>query len=371
VISGRTEVSGRLLDNNFDALRLFFASMVVVHHMGILSQLSSLEWLTHVSASFAVQAFFVVSGFLVTMSFERSSSYASYASKRIRRIAPAYIAVVTGAALALVAMSTLPAREYFTDREFWRYVLFNLGLANFAAPSLPGVFQSNPVTAINGSLWTIKIEVLFYCMVPICVLAVRRFGYSKVLISVFIASIIWKAGFNAAAELTNRNLYAELAKQLPGQMSFFVGGAWAYYRTRQGFGISAFYAALGVATYVFDLGRFNDAVEPVAITAIVYWLAICAPRLPPLGKYGDFSYGTYLYHFPLVQVTIALGLFAWSPLVGVVTVVVAVASCAMLSWRFIENPLLHKSHSHSALQTLQSIGGEAAGHCTSSGSAPK
>jgi len=186
---------------------------------------------------------------------------------------------------------------------------------------------------------------------------VRRFGYRKVLISAFIASVMWKVGFNVAAELTNRKLYSELAKQLPGQMSFFVGGAWAYYRTRMGFGIPAIFAALGVAAYAFNLGRYNDAIEPVAITAIIYWLAICAPRLPPLGKYGDFSYGTYLYHFPLVQVAIALGLFAWSPLVGVITVVVAVASCAMLSWRFIESPLLHKAHSHSAFQAAQPIGG--------------
>ena len=140
-----------LRENNFDALRLIFASMVVVFHVGLLSQAPSLALATQVSATFAVQAFFVVSGFLVTMSFENSSSLITYAKKRLRRILPAYVFVVVAAALALCAMSTLAPSDYFRHREFWRYLGFNLVLSNFSAPSLPGVFQSNVETAVNGS----------------------------------------------------------------------------------------------------------------------------------------------------------------------------------------------------------------------------
>src|SRR5260370_895587 len=104
----------RLRDNNFDALRLIFASMVVVYHLGRLSQAVGLGWTSRVSATFAVQAFFVVSGFLVTMSFENSSSIRSYTLKRLRRIAPAYVLVVVLAALSLSLISDLPAHEYFT-----------------------------------------------------------------------------------------------------------------------------------------------------------------------------------------------------------------------------------------------------------------
>src|SRR5882757_3200354 len=95
--------AARLRDNNFDALRLIFASMVVVFHVGVLANVASLGRLPqYVSATFAVQAFFVVSGFLVTMSYENTRSLRSYALKRLRRIAPAYIVVVVGAALLLV-----------------------------------------------------------------------------------------------------------------------------------------------------------------------------------------------------------------------------------------------------------------------------
>src|SRR5581483_10427826 len=162
--------AARLRDNNFDALRLIFASLVVFFHIAVLSAVSSLDWMPrYMSATFAVQAFFVVSGFLVTMSCENSSSLGSYAIKRFRRIAPAYVTVVVGAAILLSFMSALPARQYFSHPDWWRYVGYNLLLSNFNAPDLPGVFQSNPQAAVNGSLWTIKVEVGFYLVVPIMV----------------------------------------------------------------------------------------------------------------------------------------------------------------------------------------------------------
>jgi peptidoglycan/LPS O-acetylase OafA/YrhL len=320
--------------------------MVVVHHMGILSRAPSLSWTTHISAPFAVQAFFVVSGFLVTMSLETSSSILSYGLKRLRRIAPAYVVVVVGAALALSLVSTYPAGEYFLSHGFWRYVLFNLGLSNFAAPELPGVFQSNAVTAVNGSLWTIKIEVAFYCLVPFIVWAVRRFGYRRVLLLLFIASAMWKLGFDLMADARGSKLYADLGKQLPGQLCFFCGGAWAYYRTREGRGVPAIAALVGVLIYAFDYGTLNDVLEPLAVTAIVYWAAVAAPRLPAVGKHGDFSYGTYLYHFPLIQTAVMLGLFRFSPLMAMAIVILAVAICSTLSWFAVESPMLRRRAPH-------------------------
>jgi peptidoglycan/LPS O-acetylase OafA/YrhL len=347
VLDGRDSgISRRLQVNNFDALRLVFASMVVMYHIGVLPRAASLAWSLRISASFAVQAFFVVSGFLVTMSFENSSSMKSYATKRLRRIAPAYVAVIIAAALGLSTISTLPLSEYFADREFWRYIAFNLVLANFSAPNLPGVFQSNYMSAVNGSLWTIKIEVAFYCLVPFIVWATRRAGTFNVLGTIFIASIIWRLGFSAAAAGTGLEIYSKLAKQLPGQMCFFAGGAWAYYRTLRGRTISGLIAAAAVVVYALSKGWLYDFTAPLAVTAVVYWAAIAGPRLPAAAKYGDFSYGVYLYHFPLIQAFVALGLFQWSPLAGWMMSVIVVVFCAVISWRFVERPMLHRSAVH-------------------------
>ncbi len=341
--SGASNAADRLQDNNFDALRLTFASMVVLFHMGYLSQVSSLAWMTHISATFAVQAFFVVSGFLVTMSFENSSSVRSCASKRFRRIVPAYVTVVFAAALALSELSVLPLHEYFTNREFWRYLGYNLVLSNFSAPSLPGVFESNFVTAVNGSLWTIKIEVAFYCFVPILVMASRRFTPHKVLLTVFTLAILWKLAFNFAAAATGLEIYTKLAKQLPGQLSFFAGGAWAFYRTRGGGTAPLWAAAVAAAAYATSGdGWLSDCVAPLAVTAIVYWAAVAGPRLPRVARYGDFSYGVYLFHFPLIQALIALGVYRWSASTGALILAVALASCAALSWHWVEQPMLHR-----------------------------
>ena len=338
----------RLRDNNFDGLRLVFASMVVLFHIGLLSDAGSLVWLQeHISATFAVQAFFVVSGFLVTMSYENSKSLAQYALKRARRIAPAYVVVVVGAALALSLISTLPLRAYFSSAGFWRYLGYNLILSNFTAPDLPGVFGSNLETEVNGSLWTIKIEVGFYIAVPILVWAVRRVGYRRVLPAVFALSLLWRFGFEWPSVNHHGDLFDRLAKQLPGQLSFFVGGAWAYYRLLEGRLPRAWPAIVGVIAYALTYEEGNSSptnwfVAPFAATAIVTWAAIAGPRLPPLGKYGDFSYGVYLYHFPIVQALIAAGLFARSPYLAAAVVVMSVALCSYLSWRLIEEPALKR-----------------------------
>ncbi len=342
--------AARLRGNNFDALRLVFASMVVVFHAGILSQAASLSWLhRYVSSTFAVQAFFVVSGFLVTMSFENSSSWRSYAGKRLRRIAPAYVAVVVGAALLLSLVSTLPASDYFSHRDFWRYLGFNLVLSNFSAPSLPGVFAGNTEAAVNGSLWTIKVEVAFYTFVPFMVWAIRRFGAARILGTVFCVSLAWKVGFGMLALAPGGEIYAKFAKQLPGQLAFFAGGAWAYYRTRSGHLPRGSWALIGLLTYAVSDGLLYDLLAPAAVTAVVYWAAVAGPRLPASGKYGDFSYGVYLYHFPMVQTFIALGFFGTAPHLSAFVVFMLACLMGVASWFLIEKPSLKNKPAISVL----------------------
>ena len=162
--------------NNFDLLRLVFASSVVFWHAYSLSRQRELEPLALLfSADLAVKAFFVVSGYLVVMSCERSSSVGDYAARRARRIYPAYAAVVLGCAIGAAFLSTLPLAEYF-DARVLRYLAANLVFLNFLAPTLPGVFEGQPYTEVNGALWTLKIEVMFYVFVPVLVLLVRRMG---------------------------------------------------------------------------------------------------------------------------------------------------------------------------------------------------
>ena len=326
--------------NNFDLLRLVFATMVVFVHIGTLTQQREFAWMMHFSGAFAVQAFFIVSGYLVTMSCEKTPSLLEFAKKRLLRIAPAYIFVIVGAAICLSMISSLGFYEYFSSNGFWRYIGMNLILANFSAPSLPGVFVGQYESAVNVSLWTIKIEVLFYVATPLIVHAVRWAGYRRTLGAIFLFSAAWLVGFSLLGDYTANDFYHKLAKQLPGQMGFFAAGAWLYYAARDGIFPPWWLAAAGAAFYAFADGWIFYIGAPVAVAALVGWAALVAPHLGNIGKKGDFSYGIYLVHVPIVQTMIALGYFSGMPYAAMMATFGLVFIAGVLSWNFIEKPFV-------------------------------
>jgi hypothetical protein len=82
--------------NNFDFLRFLLALTVFLVHISFLSQSYALKFFElFLSAQVAVECFFVISGFLIFMSFENSSNIENYLIKRLRRIYPAYIAIIS------------------------------------------------------------------------------------------------------------------------------------------------------------------------------------------------------------------------------------------------------------------------------------
>lgn len=345
-------ITERLSTNNFDALRLLLAATVVVYHTGILSQQPSLSFLSvWMSGDLGVQGFYVVSGFLVTMSYDRSSTLWSYAAKRARRIAPAYLAVVLGAAVLLVSLSTLQWSEYFRHRMWTSYVFWNLLLANFASPDLPGVFLGNYKQAVNGSLWTIKIEVGFYCMVPLMAWLGHRLGRWRIWWVMLALSLAWRIGFELAGDITGTGFWSKLAIQMPGQLSFFILGAMAYERTRLGLlAPSLPMAVLGAIAYRFSDGLLHELIAPFAAAGMIYWAAITCPKLFDISRHGDISYGIYLYHWPILQVFIALGWFSAAPVVAAIACFATVLVVAATSWIVIERPLLSHRSSHAVVR---------------------
>lgn len=356
-VAPQLAIADRLTINNFDLLRLVFASMVMFFHIGILSQQPSLAWLqTYVSAEFGLQGFFFVSGFLVTMSYDKSSSLASYAWKRARRIAPAYVTVVLIAAFAFVFLSQLPWTEYFAHPQWRSYVFWNLLLMNFAAPDLPGVFADNYKQAVNGSLWTIKVEVAFYCMMPVMAYLGRRAGKWNVMIALLLASLAWRIGFEFYAQQTGREFWSKLAIQAPGQFAFFVAGAIAYERTRLGLSPpQAWMAAIAAITYAATSGLAHELLAPFAVGIIAYWAAIAVPFAGRASRYGDFSYGVYLYHWPVIQALIALQLYAYAPGAAALMTVAMALGLAVCSWYLVERRFLtHKLQSPNGSQASPS-----------------
>lgn len=161
--------------NGFDTIRLGAATAVIVSHAfalhGLAQPLS--HWIGGQTdlGRLAVATFFAISGFLIPASWDRSSGLA-FTVKRIRRIVPALAVAVAVCAFVLgPAQTTLPLTRYLTDPALWRFVGNALFLP--VGYDLPGVFADLPVTAVNGSLWSLKFEVACYAIVP-AVLIWRR-----------------------------------------------------------------------------------------------------------------------------------------------------------------------------------------------------
>ena len=141
--------------NNFDLLRLVLASIVFLHHTYELTHHPDLKILTHFfSIGFALNSFFIISGFLVFKSYHNSGSIKEYSLKRARRIYPAYFSIIILCSALGIFLTSLPVTDYI--REMPKYAAANLLFLNFLAPDLPGVFTNNPLHAINGALWTIR-----------------------------------------------------------------------------------------------------------------------------------------------------------------------------------------------------------------------
>jgi len=332
--------------NNFDLLRFTFAAMVFLFHTHVLSGQAALAPLsTYLSADLAVKAFFVVSGFLVLMSYDRSASVGEYAGKRVRRIYPAYATVVIACAVLGVLISDVPHAEYF--RGIGRYLAANLAFLNFIAPTLPGVFTGNPWTEVNGLLWTLKVEVMFYALVPLIAWAAARFGRAATLVALYALSVCYLVIMTRAVESTGNLLLLQLSRQLPGQLAYFVAGIAGYYFVDFFDRRWPLFLAAAVTAYAaIRLGIPRDlqfALEPAALAVLVVYAAVGFRYLGNFGRWGDFSYGIYIIHFPVVQTLVTLGVFARDPWLGFAVATFAVLMLAALCWHFVEKPFLRRS----------------------------
>jgi peptidoglycan/LPS O-acetylase OafA/YrhL len=339
--------SPRLTTNNFDLLRLLFAGTVCLVHAYELSGYQQLGWIASIlSSSVAIKAFFVVSGFLIFMSFERSSSVSSYAIKRVRRIYPAYFTVVMLCAIGLICVSSRNPGDYFS-LTWIKYVLANLSFLNFLQLTLPGVFDNNKLAVVNGALWTLKIEVMFYLSVPLFVFLFRRLGRLSILVIIYCLSVTYAIFFVVAAERTGSSIYLVLGHQLPGQLSYFVAGAFFYYYPTllERHARYLMFGAMSVlaTNMVWPL----PLLEPFALATVVVFFGLFL-YVGNFAKYGDFSYGVYILHFPIIQSLLYLGWFESRPWLFLISAILITAFAAFAMWHLVEKRFLLRNNHYVA-----------------------
>jgi peptidoglycan/LPS O-acetylase OafA/YrhL len=331
---------------------LILASIVALFHIYALSNISALSSFgRYLSPQFAVRGFFVISGLLIYRSYTRSSTIASYFEKRARRIYPAYLTVIVVAAIALFSLTTVSARQYF-GIGFWKYLGANLVFLNFLAPSLPGLFTSNNLVAVNGALWTLKIEVAFYLCVPAMHYLCSRFGTKRVMTSIFCFSCIWKYGFAYLAAMDSsrhvnaiesaRSIYSQLQVQFPAQLAYFSAGILLllYFDKlkRHFLSISCITACL----FLLDQWVTRDALDVFWISGFVFVFGFWR-YFGNFSKHGDFSYGVYIVHWPIVQILIAVGAIKLGPAIFLLVSLISIGLTAFLMWHLVESRFLASS----------------------------
>ncbi|MDE6547842.1 MAG: acyltransferase [Muribaculaceae bacterium] len=296
-----------------DLMRYVLSIAVIIAHVDYLTgyslyfPLSSFE---------AVGGFFAISGFLMYPNYVRHGDTLKYTRQRARRILPPYIFIVIACALGLSMTSNLPAFSYFQSEGVAAYLGANISFLNWLHPDLPGVFEGDSYVtqAVNGSLWTMKVEWCLYFSVPIFIWIssfFKRIPHHWMALLVILISIIYRQIFTYLYISTGNEIYDILRRQIFGQLAFFYAGMLIFFV--KDFFIRNIWAIL-IVGILFKLLlplasiTLQIIIEPFAISAIILALSLLPYDIKRLRHRNNISYEMYLFHFPVIQLGIWFGI---------------------------------------------------------------
>ena len=349
--------------NAFAFLRLTLALLVVVSHCFRLGgfgsdPLAKVAGAQHTIGLVSVGMFFVLSGFLISRSALRSASTVRFLWHRVLRIFPGYwicllvCAFVFGPLVALYEHGQLFTRIFSAPKDSPQaFVLNNAllfhtsdlslsGVINLRPLSIAGLLSHNPFPwVVNGSLWSLPYEFACYlgvgALAALGVLRRRRF----VILAFFLTLWgLYTFSFLDAQRFAETFPYAAFPELLMFSLYFSAGCTAFLYREKIPFSTGWMVLSLAAVGASLLLGLFGT-VAPVALSYAFLWLAFKIP-LRNFDAKGDFSYGTYIYAFPVQQGLALLGVhhggfflyLTWSLLITIIL--------AILSYRWIEAPCL-------------------------------
>ena len=328
--------------NCFDFMRYFFAVSLIIVHFCTLADVDQF-WI--ITGPIRVKAFFIISGFLVFYSYIKREDLKDYIEKRIRRILPPYFLVVISCVLLGFFITSLSKQDYVTSKETYKYLISNFSFLNFIQPTLPGVFESNPMPAVNGSLWTMKVEVMFYVSVPIIFFLLKKYNKLSIMITIFLFAIFYDYCFTMLYEQTNNSIYLLIRKQIGSQLVYFYSGTFILLYFNYFIKYLKYLFPIAIILYFGqDLNFIFSCLEPLSFATILIGLAYNLKYLNFLRKYDNISYGMYLYHFPIIQVIIYYKIPQYNIYLAFFIAFMLTIVIFALSWRFIEKPIIEKRY---------------------------
>lgn len=344
--------------NNFGFIRFFLALLVIIHHAYPLGGFGEdpFSVFTRNQESLggvAVMGFFITSGFLITKSMIDSTSIWRYMWHRFLRILPAYwvCILITSLGFAtyfqLINYGTVDNYLRVPDGPF-AYLRNNvfIKIRQFGiADTLPMVPYPN---SINGSLWTLIYEIMAYSLIGLFgVMGIFKLNRYYLLLMFLIFYTFYIIGL----------IYPSLAlyfgpwfadPQLTQLLTYFFTGTMFYIFKKY----IPLYGKLVVIALLITIASsylyLLDFVLPITLAYILFWLVAKLP-LSSFTKYGDFSYGLYIYAFPVQQTLSFHGLHRYGMFIYIILTVLLTMLLAVASWYCIEQPALRYKNKKIAL----------------------
>ncbi|MHA6204691.1 acyltransferase family protein [Dyella soli] len=324
--------------DNFLLLRLVAASLVIYGHgpaiSGDTTHPDLFTWLGWgiYSGDLAVNAFFVISGFMITGSYLRRRHLPGFLWARFLRIYPAYAFCLLGSAFLLgAAFTELPLRDYLHAPQVMHYVAKNLELGRYLAYHLPGVFTGNPMDgAVNGSIWTLPAEVRMYLWVAIAG-SLGILGRRYLAITLIVALFVWGLLRPSNIPLVPLPDFIHLAAYFAVGAFCFVNRQWVPV------GWPVALVAIALAWLLRDSQLYPFAMG-AALVSFVFAFAYAIPW-HGYNRFDDYSYGVYLWGFPIQQAVAHQWPGMSSPANALISWPMA-CLLAMFSWHVVEKPAL-------------------------------
>lgn len=337
--------------NNFDALRILAAMTVIYGHAHPMSATHEITVLGNSVQALAVKVFFIVSGYLVAQSWANDPQLLRYLAKRSLRIFPGLLLLLLVSALLMgPALTSIPLADYFSNEHFYRYMYMNAAL--YPAYNLPGLFEGNVYpNTVNGSLWSLPIEFLMYLVLPV-VYSISRIERSNRLLVAFTIglcalSLYWVRVSPPSGQIVVWG--STLASMLDVAPYFFLGCLFAVTRLCALLDPVVALFMVGILLLMQPYGSIpmELALYLVAPYAVLSFAMHGHPWLAKAGRFGDPSYGLYLYGWPVQQCVFALLGTGMSAVANAAISIPIALALAYGSWHLVEKRALAYKPKHS------------------------
>lgn len=354
-------------DNNFNLLRFLAATLVLYSHSFPLTGSQGdvfAQYLDIDGGRIALDIFFITSGFLVANSLFARNNPIAFIWARILRIYPALIVSVLFCIFIIGLFFTAESTSnYLTDPQTERFLFKNTTMFSiFVEFNLPGVFLENPFkAAVNGSLWTLPVEIRMYVLLFIL-------GTSLIYLQRWVGKSVGKFIFLSIALISlSVQVFSLSYAVMPARAthffdtflsgpptgdalrlftSFFIGTAFYAWRDKIVLSSKVFFAILTLFLFLIFYDKKHVIIAySIFLPYLVFYLAyIPKGTIRKFNQFGDYSYGLYIYAFP-VQQSLVASFPSISALQMALSAFIFTFILAFLSWHLVEKRCLRmKNH---------------------------